>query len=72
MLQGLLPVPESQAWGPHMGSELSLLWVSLCDRVTFQSVADHVTDMGWFILYNRPSYYLDVVSSLSSGVGYLF
>ena len=54
------------------GSELSLLWVSLCGTVTSSLWASHLVCIGVLIPCNHPSYHLDEASSLSSRVGYLF
>ena len=66
--QGQIPRHGNLMWG----SVLSHPWVSLCTIVTFQSVGLPPVGVGFLISCNRPSYHLDVSSSLSSGVGYLF
>ena len=64
-------MPDPQVWGPDVGLR-TLTLVGLCDTVTFQSVGAHLVGMGLLISCNHPYYHLDVASSLSSEVGYLF
>ena len=54
------------------GSELSLLQVSLCEPVTFQSVDFPPGRCGIAYIEQSPLLPLDVASSLSSGRGYFF
>ena len=64
MLWGLfLLMSDPQTWGPD---------VSLCEQLLSSLWAAHSACMGLIILHNFPSYCLDVASSLSSGVEYLF
>ena len=67
------PSDTSPSMGIWCGAQNSLLCVSLCDIVTFQSIEcpsdRYVVTYRWPC--NHPSYCLDVASSLSSGVGYL-
>ena len=67
-------MPDAQAWGPDAGLRtLSPAGESLCVIQFLSSLwATHFVGMGLLILHNRPSYHLDVVSSLSSRVSYLF
>ena len=73
MLWGLLlPIPDPQVWGPDLGLRThSCRWVSVIQFLSSLWAA-HLAGMGLLVLHNRPSYCLDVASSLSSGVGYLF
>ena len=71
MLQVLFfPMPNPHAWGPKAQDSHSCRWVSVI--VNFQSAGCPPGRVGLLISCNHPSYYLDVASSLSSGVGYLF
>ena len=63
-----IPRHGSMMWVP----ELSLPWVSFHNIFTFHFVDTHLLGMGLLVYHNRPSYHLDVASSFSSGVGFLF
>ena len=72
-LQGLLiPMPDPQAWEHDVGPRTLTPMVSFHNIFTFHFVDTHLLGMGLLVYHNRPSYHLDVASSFSSGVGFLF